>query len=98
MVSALTHLECTRCAATVEATVLQGHCPCGSPYYARYDLSRVAELMPRDDLAAAPPNLWRYRHALPLDPERAPVTLGEGCTPTISVRRAGANGESLRVR
>jgi len=29
-------------------------------------------------------SLWRYRHALPLPPDAAPVTLGEGLTPLVS--------------
>jgi threonine synthase len=33
--------------------------------------------------------LWRYRHALPLPPEVAPVTLGEGGTPLVAFELGG---------
>jgi threonine synthase len=33
------------------------------------------------DCQALPPNLWRYRAALPIPPEAIPVSLGEGFTP-----------------
>ena len=40
MFSALSHLECPRCAATYDAFVRQGLCPsCASPLLARYDLA-----------------------------------------------------------
>lgn len=34
-------------------------------------------------------SFWRYRHALPLPPEAAPVTLGEGMTPLVSAEWSG---------
>ena len=46
----------------------------------------------RDDIAAAARSVWRYAAALPFAP-RAPITLGEGCTPLLE--RAIAGGTAL---
>jgi threonine synthase len=87
--SALSHLECGRCGARYDAAVVQGLCSCGSPLLARYDLDRVAALVGRDDIAARPPDLWRYHELLPAgDPARV-VSLGEGMTPLLAMPRLG---------
>ena len=86
--SALDHLECPRCGATYDATVLQGLCPVeGSPLLARYDLARVST----DPRHIAGPG------TRPLALPRAPpgpgaehvVTLGEGMTPLLPAPRLG---------
>ncbi|MCK6454664.1 MAG: pyridoxal-phosphate dependent enzyme [Alphaproteobacteria bacterium] len=43
----------------------------------------------RDDIETSSRSLWRYRAALPID--IAPVSLGEGVTPLIARRYAGAD-------
>src|SRR6185437_544482 len=45
--------------------------------------------MARDQINRAIRSLWRYQAALPFVP-RAAITLGEGCTPLIPHRLAGA--------
>ena len=52
--SALSHLECPRCAARHDADLVQGTCSCGSPLLARYDLGQVA-VSPRDCPLLDPP-------------------------------------------
>ena len=42
-----------------------GLCSCGSPLLARYDLTRSVTLT-KDELAARPPDLWRYHELLPV--------------------------------
>jgi threonine synthase len=87
--SALSHLECGRCGSRYDAAVLQGLCACGSPLLARYDLDLVATLASRRDVAARPPDLWRYHELLPVgDPARI-VSLGEGMTPLLAMPRLG---------
>ena len=89
--SALHHLECARCAATHDATVLHGLCRgCGSPLLARYDLE-AAKAWKRESLATREPNMWRYRELMPLFDGETPVSLGEGWTPLIRARRLGAD-------
>src|SRR4051812_38584853 len=38
--------------------------------------------MKRDEIDAMTHSLWRYRAALPVQPD-TPITMGEGCTPLI---------------
>jgi threonine synthase len=87
--SALDHLECPRCGATHDAFVRQGVCPaCGSPLLARYDLAAVTTT--RDEVAARPPNLWRYHELLPVGRPADVVTLGEGMTSLLPAPVLGA--------
>ena len=83
-------LECPRCAATFEPSTAFGGCTrCkaeGVPVNVHpvYDLSRTTWA---PDSSA--PGLFRYRRLLPLDPGAKPVSLGEGATPLLELRRIG---------
>ncbi len=86
--SALSHLECSACAGELDAGTLYGLCPtCGRPLLARYDLSTVATTP--EQVAARPPTLWRYHELLPVRSSEAVVSLGEGMTPLLPLRRLG---------
>ncbi len=87
--SVLGHLECSRCSAVYDANELQGTCSCGSPLLARYDLGRVAGAVERAEITSRPPLLWRYHELLPVRSPEAVVTLGEGMTPLLPLRRLG---------
>ena len=86
----ITHLECSRCRATVSAATPQTLCPqCKGSLYVRYDLKHLHGIEARNaiarDAAASPwPGMWRYRSVLP---DVKPVTLGEGWTPMLKSRR-----------
>jgi threonine synthase len=82
----LTHLECTDCSATYEASVEQHRCACGGVLLARYDLARE---VPRKQIAARSwsAGLWRYAELLPVERPEDRVTLGEGATPLLPVER-----------
>lgn len=88
--TSLSHLECSRCRKTYEAGKVHNLCGCGGPLLARYDLAKVRESWSREWLANAPPSLWRYAPVLPVSRPSALVTLGEGMTPLVSLRRLGA--------
>ena len=87
--SALSHLECPRCAACHDADRVQGTCPCGSPLLARYDLPRAASLTGPPGIARRPADLWRYHELLPVREAAHVVSLGEGMTPLLSMPRLG---------
>jgi threonine synthase len=57
---------------------------------ARYDLPAVRRYVRRGDCARRPHGLWRYRELLPVLEEANIVSLGEGGTPLLPVRRLGA--------
>ncbi len=83
----LTHLECADCSATYDASVEQHRCACGGVLLARYDLSRLAREVPREQIAARSwsAGLWRYAELLPVERPEDRVTLGEGATPLLRV-------------
>ena len=85
----VTHLECSRCQRGFEAGKPHTVCSCGGPLLVRYDLRSVASHCPRGSLAEGPANMWRYRALLPCQREDSLVTLGEGFTPLVHVRRLG---------
>jgi threonine synthase len=87
--SALSHLECARCGAEHDAAQVQGLCLCGSPLLARYDIERVAARVGPEQIAARPPDLWRYHELLPVSAAGRVVSLGEGMTPLLPMRALG---------
>ena len=87
--SALTHLACARCGAGHDARRVQGTCSCGSPVLALYDTQRVAAQVDRAEIALRPADLWRYHELLPVSGAGRVVSLGEGMTPLLAMRRLG---------
>jgi threonine synthase len=87
--SALSHLDCPRCGARLDADRVQGTCSCGSPLLARYDLARVAGQVPARSIAARPADLWRYHELLPVRRAAHVVSLGEGMTPLLPMPKIG---------
>lgn len=85
----LSHCECPRCATTHDADSLLGLCACGSPLLARYDIDAVRRTITPSGTAGRPADLWRYRELLPVRNPSSIVTLGEGWTPLLPVRRYG---------
>jgi threonine synthase len=60
------------------------------PIWVRYDLAAVGRAVRRDDLAARPETLWRYRELLPYFTEDEIVSLGERMSPLLACPRLGA--------
>ena len=87
--SALTHLDCSRCNRTYEAGKVHNLCECDSPLFARYDLQQAARSMTLDALRGRQASLWRYREVMPVRDERNIVSLGEGFTPLLHARQLG---------
>ena len=87
--SALSHLECPKCGVTHSADQVIGLCSCGSPLLVRYDLDEVRAGLSKDEVAARPPDLWRYHELLPVRSPGNVISLGEGMTPLFAVPRYG---------
>jgi threonine synthase len=81
-------LECSSCGASRDAEGLPGVCDCGQPYLVRYRAAPAPQA--RALLPERPWTMWRYREWLPLADGEAPLTLGEGGTPLLSVPRLAA--------
>ncbi|MDR1066819.1 MAG: threonine synthase [Clostridiales bacterium] len=88
--SAIDYLSCPRCAAKRSPHVVNQLCECGSPLLVRYDLKKAAESLKKSDLSGRAKDLWRYRELLPVEREENIVSLGEGFTPSLPLKTAGA--------
>jgi threonine synthase len=94
--SFLTHLECTACGLRHDADRLQTVCTaCGKVLYARYDLDGVRQAVTPADLARRRWDMWRYWELLPVRDAANVVSLGEGLTPLVEVRRDAARALGL---
>jgi threonine synthase len=82
------HLECTRCGGRYESEELHGlsRC-CQKPLYARYDLDRIRDTLPREELRGRRADLWRYAELLPVRACSNAIGLGEGWTPLLDAPR-----------
>jgi threonine synthase len=87
--SYLSHVDCARCGRQYDADVVNNLCVCGSPLLARYDLAAVRGQVGPADIASRPPTLWRYHEVLPVRDEDRVVSLGEGMTPLLPLKRLG---------
>jgi threonine synthase len=85
----VSHLECSVCGLRREAGKIHNLCECGGPLLVRYDLETARSAWKRDSLAGAPPSMWRYAPLLPVREPSHIVSLGEGFTPLLIVRRLG---------
>jgi threonine synthase len=96
MDSTLTHLECSRCRAELPADRLQNLCACGGPLLARYDLTRARRTLTPRGLISRDRNVWRYSELLPGTPAEH-LTLGEGGTPLLRLKRLGSELDSANL-
>ena len=90
----VTHLECGMQQDHYEADQLHGLSKAGKPLLVKYDLDGIKQSVSKEDLAARPATLWRYREFLPVRKSENIVSLGEIHTPLISVPRLqGGQGQ-----
>ena len=84
----VTHLECSATGEHYDAGRLHNLSSAGKPLLVRYDLESIR--LTRDDLAARPAGMWKWRELLPLPEGVEPVSLGEPETPLVTLDRIGA--------
>jgi threonine synthase len=85
----VTYFECSLCATKREAGEAANLCSCGGPLLVRYDLDTIRHRWRRRDVSSGPASMWRYAPVLPPAAQNI-VTLGEGWTPLVHTKRAGA--------
>jgi len=86
----VTFLECALCSRKFEAGKPHNLCECGGPLLVRYDLAKTAAEWKRDMLTNSVNSMWRYAPVLPVTRHESIISLGEGMTPLLPVRRTGA--------
>jgi threonine synthase len=89
MRSALSHLECSKCAQQYDADAPQQLCRCGAPLLARYDLQAAAATFTRESLGQREASLWRYTELLPVRDRAHRVSLKETITPLHALQAFG---------
>ncbi len=88
--SYVSYLECSVCGNKFAAGSIQNLCHCGAPLWVRYDLKRLAGAWSKADVKNGPNSMWRYAPALPVSRPECIITLGEGMTPLLPLRRLGS--------
>lgn len=90
MKSYASHLECGWCHKTYPLNEVINVCrDCGKPLLVRYDLEAARQGFKRESLTGRPRNIWRFAEMLPVQDEAYRITLGEGGTPLLALKRLG---------
>jgi threonine synthase len=87
--SYFSHLECAVCGRHYSGREPINVCTCGRPLLARYDLASARRYLRRSDMQQRRRDLWRYHELLPVLDAQYIVSLGEGGTPLLPLRRLG---------
>ncbi|MDR6224370.1 threonine synthase [Desmospora profundinema] len=80
-------LYCPKCTASHPLNKPINRCTCGSPLLVQYSLKELKSRLNREDLKERPPTLWRYHELLPLQKEENIISLGEGMTPLLEMKK-----------
>jgi len=81
-------LKCTICGKTSAFSIAVPKCPCGGTLRVEYDMEAVARTLTKESLVRRAASMWRYAELLPIEDETSIVSLGEGWTPLVRLRRA----------
>ncbi len=84
------HLYCPKCGQTFSLREVHQLCTCGAPLLVAYDLERAKKEVTKETFAGREASLWRYKELLPVEDDENIVTLGEGLTPILHLKKAGA--------
>jgi threonine synthase len=91
----VTNLQCSLTGQKYEADVLHGLSDAGKPLLVRYDLAALGAAVTRDDIAARPTDLWRWRELLPVRRTENIVSLGEIETPLLAIPKSAGSPNVL---
>lgn len=83
-------LECPKCKTTFSPVKPHSLCTCGSPLLVQYNLHQYRELDRDEVLIGEESSLWRYENLLPVVDREHRLTLGEGWTPLLEMKRLGS--------
>lgn len=91
----VTHLDCSLTGERYEADMLHGLSRAGRPLLVRYDLESLGRAVSRDDIAARPTDMWRWRELLPVRRIENIVSLGEIETPLLAIPKSAGSPNVL---
>jgi threonine synthase len=87
----VTDLECSVCGRRYELSGATMRCACGGALLVRYDLELAQRSWSREWIHNGPHGMWRYTPLLPARKPASVVSLGEGMTPLVRLRRSEGN-------
>ena len=86
----LTKLVCSICGKSFSTSEVNTYCPdCQATLLSVYNLEAVCKTLDRDEISRRPSGMWRWHELLPVQDPHNIVTLGEGDTPLLPIRRIG---------
>jgi threonine synthase len=89
-ISLITALECSGCSRIFSPFQVHTYCPdCQSPLLARYDLAAARKKVDRDAIRQRLKGMWRWHELLPVRDPQNFISLGEGDTALLPLRRIG---------
>ncbi|RKJ21693.1 threonine synthase, partial [Butyricicoccus sp. 1XD8-22] len=86
-----THLSCSKCPEVYPSDRVQQLCMCGAPLLVNYNLRKLAKILKPDDLLKRSHDLWRYHELLPVQSAKNIISLGEGMTPLLPMKKLGSD-------
>jgi len=90
MKSFIIYLKCSVCGEIFEHTQVQRFCQnCNAPLIAVYDYDAIRESVDRDSFKSRVSSMWRYFEFLPVIDEKNVISLGEGWTPLLKLKKFG---------
>ncbi|MEN3038916.1 MAG: threonine synthase [Candidatus Kryptonium sp.] len=90
MKSFIVYLKCSICGEVFDHKQLQRFCQnCNEPLIAIYDYDGIRKSINKDSFKNRVSSMWRYFEFLPVLDERKIVTLGEGWTPLLKLKKFG---------
>ena len=94
----VTHLVCGMEGDRYEADEVQGLSKAGKPLIVKYDSAALQKAITKEELAARPADMWRYREFLPVRRAENIVSLGEIHTPLIRLSQLQPGNGPLLVK
>lgn len=89
----VSHLYCPKCGKKYSVDEVNHLCECGSPLLVAYDLEAARKEINRNTFKNRTASLWRYKELLPIKDDNNIVTLGEGLTPLLQLKKAGQKSD-----
>ena len=94
----VTHLVCGMEGDRYEADEVHGLSKAGKPLIVKYDSAALQKAITKEELAARPADMWRYREFLPVRRTENIVSLGEIHTPLIRLSQLQPGNGPLLVK
>lgn len=87
--SYVSHLHCPKCKETYSVEEQHQLCKCGSPLLVAYKMDELKDKFNKESLSQRKTDLWRYHELLPVQNKDNVITLGEGFTPIVELKKTG---------